>query len=82
MLELRDLESHILRRHEEDEKKFEELRAKMAIMVEAIGNIVSSRLSLCDQGTPIVECGEATKELSEGVNLKLQGEEEELKKEV
>ena len=64
MQELRDLESHILRRHEEDEKKFAELRAKMAIMVEAISNIVSSRLSLRDQSTPIVECGKATKELS------------------
>ncbi|RYR29683.1 hypothetical protein Ahy_B01g054135 [Arachis hypogaea] len=79
MLELRDLESHILRRQEEDERKFAELRAKMVIMVEAIGNMVSSRLSLCNQGTPIVECGEATKELGEGVNLKLHEEEEELK---
>ncbi|RYR48940.1 hypothetical protein Ahy_A07g035070 [Arachis hypogaea] len=54
----------------------------MAIMVEAISNMISSRLSLCNQGASIVECGEATKELSEGVNLKLHREEEELKQEI
>ncbi|XP_016206819.1 nucleolin-like [Arachis ipaensis] len=32
--------------------------------------------------TPIVKCGETTKELSEGVNLELQDEEEKLKQEV
>ncbi|XP_057741328.1 glutenin, low molecular weight subunit-like [Arachis stenosperma] len=82
MLELRDLESCILRQHEEDEKKFKALRAKTAIMVEAISNIVSSCLSLRNQGTPIVECGEVIKELSKGVELELQGGEEELKQEV
>ncbi|QHN96198.1 uncharacterized protein DS421_18g616390 [Arachis hypogaea] len=82
MLELRDLESHVLRQQEWTKKQFKELEAKMAIIAEAVSNMVSSRLSLCDQGTPIVECGEATKELSGEVILELQGEEEELKQEV
>jgi len=51
----------------------------MVILVEAVSNMASSRLSLSNQGTPIDECGEAPKEHSEGVSLELQGEEEELK---
>jgi len=51
----------------------------MAVMAEVVSNIYSSWLSLCDQSTLIVECGEANKDHSEGVSLELQGGEEELK---
>ncbi|RYR09078.1 hypothetical protein Ahy_B05g077147 [Arachis hypogaea] len=36
----------------------------MVILVEAVSNMASSRLSLSNQGTPIDECGEAPKEHS------------------
>ncbi|RYQ95954.1 hypothetical protein Ahy_B08g091350 [Arachis hypogaea] len=78
MLELRDLESRILRRQEEDGTKFKELRARLASMVEAVSHL-TSHLSLCTISTPIVRCGETIKELSEEVNLKLHGKEGELK---
>ncbi|RYR16160.1 hypothetical protein Ahy_B04g073134 [Arachis hypogaea] len=61
---------------EENQKEFKELEAKIATLAEAVSNMVSSRLSLCDQGTPIVECGVVIKEYSEGVSLELQGIEE------
>ena len=47
-------------------------------MVEAV-NHLTSHLSSCTISTPIVECRETIKELSEGMNLKLQGDEGELK---
>nr|XP_025692865.1 uncharacterized protein LOC112795128 [Arachis hypogaea] len=50
-------------------------------MVKAIDNM-ASHLSLYDQGTPIIFCGEEIKEHRERVNLELQDEEEELRQEV
>ncbi|RYR53505.1 hypothetical protein Ahy_A06g028660 [Arachis hypogaea] len=49
----------------------------MATITEAVHHLVSLRL--CDQSTPIDECGRSTKECKEEKNLELQGEEEELK---
>nr|XP_025628060.1 uncharacterized protein LOC112721204 [Arachis hypogaea] len=80
MLELRDLESRILRRQEEDETKFKELRVRVAGIVEAVGHL-TSHLSSCAISTSIVGCGEATPELSKDMNMELHGEEEELNQE-
>ncbi|RYR19719.1 hypothetical protein Ahy_B03g064591 [Arachis hypogaea] len=80
MLELRDLESRILRRQEEDETKFKELRVRVAGIVEAVGHL-TSHLSSCAISTSIVGCGEATPELSKDTNIELHGEEEELNQE-
>ncbi|RYR32078.1 hypothetical protein Ahy_B01g057071 [Arachis hypogaea] len=80
MLELRDLESRILRRQEEDETKFKELRVRVVGIVEAVDHL-TSYLSSCAISTPTVECGETTQELSEDMNMELHGEEEELKQE-
>ncbi|RYR19544.1 hypothetical protein Ahy_B03g064352 [Arachis hypogaea] len=80
MLELRDLESRILRRQEEDETKFKELRVRVAGIVEAVGHL-TSHLSSCAISTSIVGCREATPELSKDMNMELHGEEEELNQE-
>ncbi|RYR19738.1 hypothetical protein Ahy_B03g064615 [Arachis hypogaea] len=80
MLELRDLESRILRRQEEDETKFKELRVRVAGIVEAVGHL-TSHLSSCAISTSIVGCGETTEELREDINLELHGEEGKLKQE-
>ncbi|XP_057720347.1 uncharacterized protein LOC130934834 [Arachis stenosperma] len=53
----------------------------VATMAEAINNM-ASHLSSCIPSTPIDKCGGSTKEHSDGVNLKFQGEEDELKQEV
>ncbi|RYR03829.1 hypothetical protein Ahy_B06g083196 [Arachis hypogaea] len=53
----------------------------VASMVEAV-NHLTSHLGSCTLSTRIVECGETIKELSEGIILKLQGEEEKLKQEI
>ncbi|RYR49292.1 hypothetical protein Ahy_A07g035719 [Arachis hypogaea] len=80
MLELRELESRILRRQEEDETKFKELRVRVAGIVEAVGHL-TSHLSSCAISNSIVGCGEATPELSKDMNMELHGEEEELNQE-
>ncbi|RYQ95335.1 hypothetical protein Ahy_B08g090532 [Arachis hypogaea] len=72
MLELRDLESRILRCQKEDETKFKELRVRVAGIVEAVSHL-TSHLSSCTINTSIVGCGEMTKELSEDINMELHG---------
>jgi len=76
---LQECISSYIQRQEENQKEFKKLEAKIATIAEAVYNMVSSGLSLCDQKTPIIECGEAIKEHSEGVSLELQGVEEGLK---
>ncbi|KAL4371733.1 hypothetical protein AHAS_Ahas06G0195300 [Arachis hypogaea] len=61
---------------EDDQKKLKGLEVMMATITEAVHHLVSLRL--CDQSTPIDECGRSTKECKEEKNLELQGEEEEL----
>ena len=53
----------------------------VATIIESVNHMAPHRSS-CNQSTPIDECGGSTKEHSEGVNLELQGEEEELKQEL